>query len=206
MNTSLHPIFRTWPRLAAALACAVAPLVCLPQSFPAKPVKLIVPSPPGGAVDILARTMGQKLSEAWGQPVLVDNRAGANGNIGTEAVARASADGYTLLMAPTSFLTNPLLYKSPGYKPKDFIPITVVANVPNVVVVHPQVPAKTLRELIELGKRKPGTLSYASSGTGSTQHLSGEMLRSLAKVDLLHVPYKGSGPALTDLVSRHAWR
>jgi len=194
-----HPLNFLLAACATLLALHTAPV--LAQAFPTKPVKVIVPFPPGGAVDILARSLGQKLSEGWSQPVVIDNRAGANGNIGTEAAAKSAADGYTLLMAPTSFLTNPLLYKSPGYRPtRDFIPVTVVANVPNVVVVHPSVAAKSLKELVELGKAKPGTLSYASSGAGSTQHLSGEMLKTLARIDVLHVPYKGSGPALTDLV------
>jgi tripartite-type tricarboxylate transporter receptor subunit TctC len=193
-------LLTTSARLAAALLLAVACSQVTAQVFPAKSVRIVVPFPPGGATDIVGRTVAQKLSAAWGQPVLVDNRAGANGNIGTELVAKAAADGYTLLIAPTSFLTNPLIYKAPGYRPRDFIPITVLANVPNVVVVNPVVPARSMKELIDLARGKPDSLSYASSGAGSTQHLSGEMLKSIAKVDILHVPYKGSGPALTDLV------
>lgn len=196
-----HRLSKCLLQATAVLALTALPLPASAQNYPNHPVKIIVPFPPGGTVDILARTFGQKLSEAWNQPVIVENRGGANGNIGTEAAAKASPDGYTVLMAPTSFLTNPLLYKSAGYRPaRDFIAITAVANVPNVVVVHPSLAVKSIKELVEFAKANPGKLTYASSGSGSTQHLSGEMFKSLAKIDILHVPYKGSGPALTDLV------
>lgn len=201
-NITFYRFIRKFWRQSTALAIAIASASASAQNFPSRPIKVVVPFPAGGAVDIIARSVAQKLSELWGQPVLVDNRAGANGNIGTDTVAKSLPDGYTLLMAPTSFLTNPLLYKSANYRPtRDFIPITPVANVPNVVVVHPSVAANSMKDLVEFARAHPDKLSYASSGAGSTQHLSAEMLKTLAKIDLLHVPYRGSGPALTDLVS-----
>ncbi|RZL94265.1 MAG: tripartite tricarboxylate transporter substrate binding protein [Variovorax sp.] len=170
--------------------------------YPDKPIRLVVPFPAGGATDLMARTMGQKLAERLGQAVIIDNRAGAGGGIGAEAVATAAPDGYTLLFATMGSLTiNPSLYKNLRYDPvKSFEPITLTHNTANLLVVHPSVPAKSVAELIELARRKPGELTFASAGNGTTSHLSGELFKSLAKVDMTHVPYKGSAPAMTDFL------
>ena len=172
------------------------------QSYPGKPVRIIVPYSAGGGTDIVARAVGQKLSEIWGQSVIVDNRAGASGMIGAEAAARASADGYTLLMAtPAEVATNHHLYSKVSYNPeRDFAPITLVAVTPLVVAVNPDVPAKNIQELVALARARPGTLGFATPGTGSTQHLSGEMLMSAAGIRLVHIPYKGAGQSIPDVV------
>jgi tripartite-type tricarboxylate transporter receptor subunit TctC len=173
------------------------------QNYPEKPIKIVVPNPAGGTVDTLARLIGQKLSESWGQPVIVDNRPGASGAIAAEMTAKAPADGYTLLLATsTTLATNTILYKNLSYNPtKDFAPISVIVTGPNLLVVHPSVPAKSVKELIALAKSKPGELNYASAGNGSSQHLSAELFKSMAGVDMVHVPYKGSAPALNDLLT-----
>ena len=170
--------------------------------YPDKPIRLVVPFPAGGATDLMARTLGQKLAERLGQAVVIDNRAGAGGGIGAEAVASASPDGYTLLFATMGSLTiNPSLYRNLRYDPvKSFEPITLTHTTSNLLVVHPDVPARSVAELIELARKKPGELSFASAGNGTTSHLSGELFKSLAKVDLTHVPYKGSAPAMTDFL------
>jgi tripartite-type tricarboxylate transporter receptor subunit TctC len=173
------------------------------QDYPNKPIKLIVPYPPGGATDVIGRVMGQKLSAALGQQVVLENRAGAGGNIGAGAVAKAPADGYTLLMgALTSHSINAALNPSavPFDIQKSFAPIAIVGNVPLVFVVHPSVKANTLQELIALAKAKPGALAFASSGSGSPQHLASEMFKRMVGIDILHIPYKGSGPAMVDLI------
>jgi tripartite-type tricarboxylate transporter receptor subunit TctC len=173
------------------------------QDYPNKPIKLIVPYPPGGATDVIGRVMGQKLSAALGQQVVLENRAGAGGNIGAGAVAKAPADGYTLLMgALTSHSINAALNPSavPFDIQKSFAPIAIVGNVPLVFVVHPSVKANTLQELIALVKAKPGALAFASSGSGSPQHLASEMFKRMVGIDILHIPYKGSGPAMVDLI------
>jgi tripartite-type tricarboxylate transporter receptor subunit TctC len=173
------------------------------QDYPNKPIKLIVPYPPGGATDVIGRVMGQKLSAALGQQVVLENRAGAGGNIGAGAVAKAPADGYTLLMgALTSHSINAALNPSatPFDIQKSFAPIAIVGNVPLVFVVHPSVKANTLQELIALAKAKPGALAFASSGSGSPQHLASEMFKRMMGIDILHIPYKGSGPAMVDLI------
>jgi tripartite-type tricarboxylate transporter receptor subunit TctC len=187
-----------------AILCAVvfsAP-AAFAQSYPGKPVRIIVPYSAGGGTDIVARAVGQKLSEIWGQSVIVDNRAGASGMIGAEAAARASADGYTLLMAtPAEVATNHHLYSKVSYNPeRDFAPITLVAVTPLVVAVNPDVPAKNIQELVALARARPGTLGFATPGTGSTQHLSGEMLMSAAGIRLVHIPYKGAGQSIPDVV------
>ena len=193
-------------QLARALgltALALAALPALAQDYPNKPVRLVVPYPPGGATDVIGRVMAQKLSVELGQQVVVDNRGGAAGSIGAAAVARAAPDGYTLLMgALTSHSINAVLYgAATGFDmDKSFAPIAIVGNVPLVFVVHPSVKAQTLPELIALAKAAPGQLSFASSGNGSPQHLAGEMFQRAAGVKMLHVPYKGSGPAMNDLV------
>jgi tripartite-type tricarboxylate transporter receptor subunit TctC len=184
--------------LAAFLACAASA-----QSFPSKPVKIIVPSTPGDGSDILARAIAQKLTERWGQPMLVENRPGAGGVVGTEAAARSPADGYTVIMGNAgSHAINQALYPKLSYDVvRDFAPITLVASAPNVFVVNPAVPAKTVAEFIALAKKEPGKYAFASGGNGSSAHLNGEMLKAFAGIDLIHVPYKGSSPAITDVIA-----
>ncbi len=185
-------------------------LVCLPlaaaaqaSDFPNKAIRLVVPFPPGGATDAAARLVAVKMSEHWGQPVLVDNRAGAGGNVGSDLVAKSPADGYTLVMGVTgSHAINTSLYSKMSYDPvADFVAISQVAVVPNVLVVYPSVPAKNLAELVALAKKEPGKLNYASLGNGTAAHLGMEMLKSDAGVDITHVPYKGSAPAVSDLLA-----
>jgi len=190
--------------LRAILIVCAAPFAAaaFAQAYPGKPVRIIVPYSAGGGTDIVARAVGQKLSEAWGQSVIVDNRAGASGMIGAEAVAKAPADGYTLLMAtPPEVAVNQHLYGKIGYRPeRDFAPITLVAVTPLVIAVHPGVPARNIQELVALARAKPGTLAYATPGTGSTQHLTGEMLMAAAGIQLVHVPYKGAGQSIPDVM------
>jgi tripartite-type tricarboxylate transporter receptor subunit TctC len=167
-------------------------------------VKSVEPYPAGVTADVLPRVVGEKLGAKWGQSAIIENRPGAGGNIGADYVAQAEPDGYTLLSSPPGPLAiNQSLYKTLGYDPTKFVPITVLAAVPNVLVVNPQVPAKTVGELIALAKKDPGTLTYASQGNGSTSHLTGAMFESMAGVDLVHVPYKGTAPAITDLLGGH---
>lgn len=187
--------------LASSLTLAAAGAA--QAAYPDKPIKLVVPYPPGGATDIIGRVVAQKLGGALGQQVLVDNRGGAGGNIGAAAVAKAEPDGYTLLMgALTSHsIMQTLERKSLGYNlEKDFAPITMVGSVPLVFVVHPSVPARNLKELIAYARSKPGYLTYASSGAGAPQRMAAELFKRTAGVDIMHVPYKGSGPAMNDLV------
>lgn len=188
-------------------ACAIAVLGLAGTAFgqdayPSKPLRLIVPYPPGGTTDILARIIAQKLGNALRQPVVVDNRPGANGSIGSEMVALAEPDGYTLLMGSAGPLTiNPSLYSKLRFDPsRDFAPISLVAEVPLVVVVNPKVPATSVRDLIGLAKARPSQLTFASSGNGSTQHLAGELFKTMAGVDMRHIPYKGAAGAMTDLL------
>jgi tripartite-type tricarboxylate transporter receptor subunit TctC len=186
---------------AAVLVTAIAQLAAA-QQFPSKPVKMIVPFPPGGGTDILARPLAQKLSEKWGQPVIIENRGGAGGNIGVKAAADAEPDGYTIIFGVQgTHAVNPSLYANPGFDTlRDFAPLTLVANTPNILVVHPSVPATTIAQLIAYAKANPGKLNYATPGNGTPSHLATEMFKSMAGVDLTHVPYKGSGPALTDML------
>jgi tripartite-type tricarboxylate transporter receptor subunit TctC len=189
--------------LAALCAAAFAASPAVAQgTYPNKPVRLVVPFPAGGTTDILARAAAQKLSEAWGQQVIVDNRPGAGGNIGADIVAKAAPDGYTLLMGTVgTHAINPSLYaKMPYDHVKDFAPVILVAGVPNVLVVNPDLPIKTVAELIAYAKANPGKLNFASSGSGTSIHLSGELFKVMAGVQMTHVPYKGSAPALTDLM------
>ncbi len=185
----------------AGVALAAAPVAA--QQYPSKPVRIIVGFAPGGGTDVVARVIGQKVSEYWGQGVVVENRAGATGTIGADVVAKAPPDGYTLLMGHVnSHAIAPNLFRKLPYDAlKDFAPISYVGYVPNVLVVHPSVPAHSMKELIALAKSKPGGLNYASSGTGSTQHLAGEMFKLIAGVDIVHIPYKGSGQAIGDLLA-----
>ncbi|MPZ46923.1 MAG: tripartite tricarboxylate transporter substrate binding protein [Betaproteobacteria bacterium] len=186
-----------------ALALSISAVATHAQTYPQRVVRFVVPGPPGGATDILARTVGQKLTEAWGQPVIVDNRTGASGIIGTEYAARAAPDGYTLLMGHSgTHAINVSLRKTLPYHPvKDFAPITLVATAPNILLVHPSLPAKSVKELIALAKGRPRDLTYASAGVGFSQHLAGELFATMAGIKMLHVPYKGSAPALTDVIA-----
>jgi tripartite-type tricarboxylate transporter receptor subunit TctC len=192
-------------RRSLELFLGAALLAALPafaqDSWPAKPVHIIVPFAAGGVADALPRIVGQKLAQKWGQPVIVDNKAGASGNIGMAEGARAAPDGYTLVLAPTGNLTvNPTLFKLPFDTAKDFAPITVLATSPNVLVVHPSVPAKTFREVIAYAKANPGKLNFASPGEGSGAHLAGELLNIEAGIHAQHIPYKGLAPAVNDLL------
>src|ERR1043166_1182400 len=189
---------------AALLACLAAP-ACWAQSFPAKPVRIIVAVSAGGPTDILARVLGQKLSEFWGQQVIVDNRAGGGSNISIEGAAKSPSDGYTLLMAPPAFTVNVSLYQKLGYDPvRDFTPVTLVATYPLLLAAHPSVPARSLQELVVIAKANPGRLSFASAGNGSTPPLAAEGVKTVAGVNMIHVPYKGAAPAITDLIGGHA--
>ena len=181
--------------LQAFAFCALA------QSWPAKPIRIVAPFPPGGTVDITARILQPKLSEAFGQPVVVENRAGAGGAVGTEAVARSAADGYTFLLTLSSHTINPILYKLSYDTERDFAPVTMVASVPQLIAAHPDAPAKTLRELVAAAKARPGALAYASPGNGTPGHIAAELLKLKTGIDLVHVPYKGGGPALADTVA-----
>jgi tripartite-type tricarboxylate transporter receptor subunit TctC len=173
------------------------------QSYPAKPIRMVVPFAPGGGSDLVGRVLAQKLSVALGQQVIVDNRAGAGGRIGTEMVARAPADGYTLLFATSSVMvTAPALYAKLAFEmPRDFAPVSLVASTAYVLVVHPSVPVRTVKDFIALAKRTPGKLSYASSGQGGPAHLAGELFSAAANVNMVHVPYKGSSPGTTSVIA-----
>jgi tripartite-type tricarboxylate transporter receptor subunit TctC len=185
------------------LACVVAIAgVASAQTYPSRPVRIVVPFAPGGATDIVTRLVGQKLGEMWGQTVVVDNRGGAGGNIGADIVAKATPDGYTLLMTSGSIVTaNPYIFRKLPYSPeKDLVAITNVASGPQIIAVNPSFNAKTLKELIVIAKAKPRSLSYGSAGIATQTHLAAENFLYTAGIDLVHVPYKGEGPALTDLV------
>ena len=171
--------------------------------FPDRGVKIVVPFPAGGSNDVVARLLGARLSELWGQPVVIDNRGGGGGNIGAEAVARSSADGYTLLLtAPGPLVVNQSLYSKLSFNPEqDFTPIALIASVPIVLAVNPGVKAATVSELIALAKASPGKLNFGSSGLGSTNHLAGELLKARAGIDIVHVPYRGAAPAMNDLIA-----
>jgi len=182
------------------IAC-VAPAMAQ-QTYPTKPIRMVCPFPPGGTTDLVARLVALKLTEAWGQQVVVDNRPGAGGVIGTEMVAKAVPDGYTILLGSiTTHAVNPALYKKLDFDPvKDFTPVSLVVSSPQLLAVHPAVPAKSVKELIALAKAKPGQLNYGSAGTGTSPHLTFELFKRMASIDVVHVPYKGTGPAITDLV------
>jgi tripartite-type tricarboxylate transporter receptor subunit TctC len=184
----------------AALAC-VNPAAA--QDYPARPVRLIIPFPPGGSNDVVGRLIATHLGERFGKQVVVDNRSGAGGVIGTEIVAKSPPDGYTLLVISMAHAVNPWLYKL-AYDPiKDFAPMGLLAKGPNVLVVHPSLPVNSVKDLLALAKQKPGDVQYASAGIGSFQHLGGELFKLMAGVDLLHVPFKGGGPAMVDVVGGH---
>jgi len=192
-------------KIAAAVIMALAAAGAGAQQYPAKAIRMVVGFAPGGGTDLVARIIGQKMTEAWGQPVLVDNRAGATGTIGADIVAKAPADGYTLLMGHVNAhgIAPNLFKKLPYDAERDFQMVAYVGYVPNVLVIHPSIPAQNVKELIAIAKAKPGALNYASSGVGSTQHLAGELFQLLTGTKLVHVPYKGSGPAVVDLLAGH---
>ncbi len=173
------------------------------QNFPSRAIRIVVPFPPGGTSDILSRTIGQKLTEEWGQPVITDNRPGAAGNIASEFVAKSKGDGYTLYINTVgTHAINPAIYAKLAFDPlKDFTAITNLVNLPSVLLVHPSVPVKNVKELIALAKRRPGDLLYSSAGSGAQPHLTAEMFKSMAGVDLIHVPYKGAAPQMIALIS-----
>ena len=194
--------FRTRIACAALALLAAAPAALIAQGYPNKPIRYIVPFPPGGATDTLARAIGQKLSESIGQPVVIDNRPGAGGNIGMEAAVRSPADGYTIVnVATATAAINPTLYRNLSFDAgRDLVPVAFIAYVPNILVVHPAVPANTLGELIAYLKANPGKVNFASPGSGNSSHLAGEMLKQRTGVDITHIPYKGDAAAFTDLV------
>jgi tripartite-type tricarboxylate transporter receptor subunit TctC len=192
-------------RLIATLALLSASIASFSQTYPKGPVHVILPFPAGGGVDTAGRILAQKLSESLGKPFLIENRGGANGNIGTEAAAKAPNDGATLLFTGAGFVTNPSLYKSVPYDPvKDFDPISLMALGPNVLVVHPSLPVHSVQELIALAKAEPGKIGFAGSGSGSTPHLAGELFNVMAGVQMVHIPYRGSGPAMLGLLAGEA--
>jgi tripartite-type tricarboxylate transporter receptor subunit TctC len=186
--------------LIAALALLSASVHA--QSYPAGPVRVVVPFPPGGGNDSMGRILAQKLTESFGKQFVIDNRGGANGMVGSEIVAKAPKDGYTLLVNGANFVTSPSLYAKPTYDPiRNFEPISLLAFAPNVLVVHPSVPAHNVKELIALAKAKPRQINFAGSGSGSTPHLAGELFRTMTDTQMMHVPYRGTGPAITGLLS-----
>ena len=189
-------MFRRILWVAASIAFALPPLV-LAQNYPARPVRLIVPFPPGGSVDVVARALTPKLSERLGQQVVIENRSGASGSIGTEIAAHAKPDGYTLLINTIPFVANAYLYSQVPYDPfTDFTPITWLCSSPGTLVVHPSVPARSVRELLQLARAKPGALNYSAAGAGTNPHLAGELFNVLGNVDMVAVQYKGGGPSL----------
>ena len=189
-------------RICAALLLAACAQYAHAQTFPVKPLRLIVPFAPGGTTDVVARAIAPKLGELLGQQVIVDNRPGGGTTIGTDALARSAPDGYTFMLATPDFTINPSLHaKLPYDAQRDFAPLALIASYPLVLVANPALPAQSIAELIAFAKANPGRINYASGGNGSTPHLSGELFKALAGVDLTHVPYKGNGPAITDLLA-----
>lgn len=193
---------RTLALIATSIACLVASIAYAAE-YPVRPIRIVVPYPPGGGADNVSRVIAQKLAQAFAQQVVIDNRPGASGIIGAEAVAKSPADGYTLLHDATAHSVNPALRKLPYDTLKDFAPITLIVVNPNLLVVHPSLPVKTIQDLIKLAKARPAQITYASSGIGSAQHMAGELFKSMAKVDMVHVPYKGGGAVYSDLMGGH---
>lgn len=186
----------------AGAGLALASAVAVAQSWPQRPLRVVVPFPAGGIVDIIARALGEPMAKSLGQPWVVENLTGASGSIGTDAVARAPGDGHTLLLASPSHTTNPSLVKSLPWHPlRSFAPVTMVGSIPNLILVHPVLPVKSVRELVALAKRRPGELNYASAGPGSAINLAAEMLRTMAGIEVVHVPYRGQPEALAALVA-----
>jgi tripartite-type tricarboxylate transporter receptor subunit TctC len=199
----------SWRTSLTAILAALA--ICGPfspasaQGYPNRPITLVIPFAPGGSTSIVGRTVADKMSEILGQQIVVDNRGGAGGTVGTRAVAKSAPDGYTILLGYTGTLAiGPTLYKSAGYEPrKDFAPIGMIGHAPNSLVVHPSTPAKSVQELIAYAKKNPGKVNYGSAGVGTVSHVSGEYFANAAGVKLIHIPYKGTGPALADLIGGH---
>jgi len=190
-------MFKRHGFLLLLLSAAFLPASVIAQTYPVKQIRLVIPYPPGGGTDIIGRTIAQKLSDTLGQQVMVDNRGGAGGTIGTDVVAKAGADGYTLLMVPTSHVINPSIYpKLPYDTVKDFAPIALAASATIVLVSHPSVPVKSVKELITLAKARPGELNFGSAGNGTVFHLTGELFKRQAGIELVHVPFKGGGPTV----------
>ena len=193
--------------LAAALLAGTVPLVtnaAHAQAYPTRPVRMLVPFPPGGNTDIIARIVAPRMSESLGQQLVIDNRGGAGSIIGTELAARAPADGYTILMVSAAHTINPAMVKKLPYDSiKDFTPVSVVADVPTVFVCHPSLPVKTVSEFVALARKRPKEIAYSTAGHGTVGHLAAELLSSIAKIELVHVPYKGSGPAVVELMAGH---
>jgi tripartite-type tricarboxylate transporter receptor subunit TctC len=190
---------------ATALAVSVGQGYAEAQSYPTGPVRIVVPFPAGGGVDTTGRLIGQRLADALGKPFVIDNRPGANGMIGSEIVAKSPKDGYTLMVNGANFVTTPSLYSKVTYDPiRDFDPISLLSVAPNVLVVHPSLPAKSVKELIALARARPGQVNFAGSGSGSTPHLAAELFNTLANVRMVHVPYRGTGPAIVGLMSGEA--
>lgn len=193
-----------WLCIAAALAAPLAQSAGTTGSWPDRPIRLVVPFSPGGPSDILGRSLGQRLAERLGQQVVIDNRGGAGGNIGAEIVARAPADGYTVFLGtPGILIANPAMGKAPFDTAKDFVPVALAANMTSIMVVPASAPVKSLRELIDFARARPGQLTYGSSGNGSASHLATELFKQTARVEITHVPYKGAAPAVADLLGGH---
>jgi tripartite-type tricarboxylate transporter receptor subunit TctC len=197
-----YATMRPMKRIIVGIAASMFALAAMAQPYPARPLRIVVPTSPGGGTDLVARAIAQRLNERWGQPVVVDNRAGATGAIGVEAVARAAADGYTLLVCTNAMVViNPhLSIPNRVDALRDFAPVTQAASSPFLLVVHPSVPATSVPELIAQAKARPGRLNYSSSGNGSATHLAGLLFANMAAIDLVHIPYKGSSPAIADLI------
>lgn len=205
LDNRMNGSSRGWRLLVAALGTwVVLASGAYAQNYPTRPIRFIVGYTPGGTTDILARVVGQKLAEAWGQQVAVDNRPGAGTNIGSEIAARSAPDGHTLFMLTVANAINPTLFPKLTYDPvRDFALITNIAKVPGIVVVHPSVPVKNVKELIALAKARPNDLRHGSTGVGSPHHLAGELFKSMAGIRMVHVPYKGASPAINDVIAGH---
>src|SRR5215510_12899049 len=195
-------LFLRWAMVTLMQACALcAAAPALSQQYPARAIRFIVPYPPGGTVDIVARIVQPKLSEGLGQPVIVENRGGAGGAVGTEAVAKSAPDGYTFLFTLSSHTINPFLYKLSYDVERDFAPVSLLVSVPQLIAANPNAPAKTLREMVAAARERPGFYAYASPGNGTPGHIAAELLKLRAGIDMVHVPYKGGGPALADTIA-----
>ena len=189
-------------RVCAVAALALLPTVAVAQNYPSKPIRVVVGQAPGGATDVIARLVAPRFGEHLGQPVVVENRTGAAGSIGASFVAKSAPDGYNLLVVSSSYAINPGLYKDLPFDPvKDLVPVTLIAEAPFLLVVHPSMPVKSVKDLVAMAKARPGTLNFASGGNGSSGQLAGELFKYLAGVDIVHVPYKGAGPALVDVIA-----
>lgn len=200
-STKNAVVHRGW--MSAILLAALAlPLTGAAQNYPSGPMRVVVPYPPGGGTDILGRLLAQKLNEAWGQPVVVDNRPGANGTLGAAFVAKAAGDGQTMLIVPAGYAANPGLYKHLPYdQTRELAPVSRLASGPLVLVVHPSLPAKSVKELIALARARPGEINFGSAGSGSLPHLSAELFNSMSNIRMVHIPYKGAGAAVIDLLA-----